>query len=116
MAVSLNNICECQFRRECANRPHAKVQTRRWTYAGRTGATLGWECQPPGFATRPGLGIVETLQGPYTSLPLIVFNWARQPSEDFRQLSAAAIIVLLAIILLLNAVAILLRNRFEKRW
>jgi len=69
-----------------------------------------------GFATRPGLGAVETLQGPYTALPLIVFNWARQPSEEFRQLSAAAILVLLAIILLLNGAAIYLRSRFEKRW
>lgn len=69
-----------------------------------------------GFATRPGLGIVEQLQGPYTALPLIVFNWARQPSDTFRELSAAAIIVLLAIILLLNAAAIVMRNRFERRW
>jgi len=69
-----------------------------------------------GFATRPGLGAVETLQGPYTALPLIVFNWARMPSEEFRQLSAAAILVLLAIILLLNGAAIYLRSRFEKRW
>jgi phosphate transport system permease protein len=69
-----------------------------------------------GFATRPSLGLVEQLQGPYTALPLIVFNWARQPSADFRALSAAAIIVLLVIILALNAVAILLRNRFERRW
>ncbi|CAN5814038.1 phosphate ABC transporter permease PstA [soil metagenome] len=68
-----------------------------------------------GFATAPK-GIIETLQGPYTALPLIIFNWARQPSDDFRTLTAAAIIVLLAIILLLNAVAILLRNRFERRW
>ncbi len=36
--------------------------------------------------------------------------------EAFRELTAAAIIVLLAIILLLNAVAIILRNRFERRW
>jgi phosphate transport system permease protein len=69
-----------------------------------------------GFATQPGLGPVETLQGPYTALPLIIFNWARQPSDEFRQISAAAIIVLLGIILLLNAAAILLRNRFERRW
>lgn len=69
-----------------------------------------------GFATRPGHGAVETLQGPYTALPLIIFDWARQPSDSFRELSAAAIIVLLAIILLLNGVAILLRNRFERRW
>jgi len=69
-----------------------------------------------GFATRPNLGIAETLQGPYTALPLIIFNWARQPSDEFREISAAAIIVLLAIILLLNAIAIILRNRFERRW
>jgi phosphate transport system permease protein len=69
-----------------------------------------------GFATRPGLGPMETLQGPYTALPLIVFNWARQPTDEFRQLSAAAIIVLLLIILLLNGVAVILRNRFERRW
>ena len=69
-----------------------------------------------GFATRPGLGAVEQLQGPYTALPLIIFNWSRQPSDMFRELSAAAIIVLLAIILLLNAAAIIMRNRFERRW
>ncbi|MBW3666732.1 MAG: phosphate ABC transporter, permease protein PstA, partial [Actinobacteria bacterium] len=59
---------------------------------------------------------VEQLQGPYTALPLIIFNWARNPEDEFRALSAAAIIVLLAIILLLNVVAITLRNRFERRW
>jgi phosphate transport system permease protein len=69
-----------------------------------------------GFAAQPGLGPIETLRGPYTALPLIIFNWARQPSDQFREISAAAIIVLLGIILLLNAVAILLRNRFERRW
>jgi phosphate transport system permease protein len=69
-----------------------------------------------GFATRPNLGAVALLQGPYTALPLIVYNWARQPSPDFRALSAATIIVLLVIILALNAVAIFLRNRFERRW
>jgi phosphate transport system permease protein len=69
-----------------------------------------------GFATQPGLGPVETLHGPYTALPLIIFNWARQPTEQFRVISAAAIIVLLGVILLLNAAAILLRNRFERRW
>ena len=69
-----------------------------------------------GFAAQPDLDPVQTLRGPYTALPLIIFNWARQPSDQFREISAAAIIVLLAIILALNAVAILLRNRFERRW
>ena len=69
-----------------------------------------------GFATRPGTGAVETLQGPYTALPLIIFNWSRQPSDTFREIAAAAIIALLVFILLLNATAIYLRNRFERRW
>ena len=50
------------------------------------------------------------------SLFRIIFNWARQPTDAFREISAAAIIVLLLVILALNAVAILLRNRFERRW
>jgi len=74
------------------------------------GAVLG------GFATAPGRGVVETLQGPYTALPTIIFNWARTPSDAFRELTAAAIIVLLVTILLMNGVAIILRNRFERRW
>ncbi len=69
-----------------------------------------------GFAARPGQGVVETLQGPYTALPLIIFNWARQPQDEFREIGAAAIIVLLLVILALNAVAIILRNKFERRW
>ncbi|HSH22149.1 MAG TPA: phosphate ABC transporter permease PstA [Candidatus Caenarcaniphilales bacterium] len=74
------------------------------------GAVLG------GFATAPGKSAIEELQGPYTALPTIVFNWARQPSDEFRALTAAAIIVLLVIMLLLNAVAIILRSRFERNW
>jgi phosphate transport system permease protein len=69
-----------------------------------------------GFVNRPGQSLVDTLQGPYTALPTIIFNWARQPQEEFRHLTAAAIIILLAIILVLNALAIILRNRFERRW
>ncbi len=69
-----------------------------------------------GFAARPGQGVLETLQGPYTALPLIIFNWSRQPSDEFRDIAAAAIIVLLAIILVLNAAAVILRNQFERRW
>jgi phosphate transport system permease protein len=74
------------------------------------GAVLG------GFATAPGKNVLEELQGPYTALPTIVFNWARQPSDDFRQLTAAAIIVLLVVMLLMNAIAIILRSRFERSW
>jgi phosphate transport system permease protein len=56
------------------------------------------------------------LTGSYTALPTIIFNWAREPQEEFRALTAAAIVVLLVVILLVNAAAIFLRNRYDHRW
>jgi phosphate transport system permease protein len=61
-------------------------------------------------------GLVETLQGPYTALPTIIFTWARQPGDEWVHLTAAAIVVLLAVILFVNLTAILLRNRYERKW
>jgi phosphate transport system permease protein len=52
----------------------------------------------------------------FTVLPLQIFNWISQPQEEFKNLAAAGMIVLLAILLLLNAVAIWLRNKYEKKW
>jgi phosphate transport system permease protein len=66
------------------------------------------------FSTGGSLG--EILTGPYTVLPIIVFDWARKPQADFRELTAAAIIVLLLVTLFANAVAILLRNRYVREW
>jgi phosphate transport system permease protein len=60
--------------------------------------------------------LFEQLQGRFTTLPTIVFSWARQPNQDFEALTAATIVVLLAVILLANAVAIVLRNRYERKW
>ena len=59
---------------------------------------------------------VDTLTGPYTALPVIVYDWARKPQAEFRELTAAAIIVLLVVTLIANAVAIVIRNRAEKSW
>jgi phosphate transport system permease protein len=69
-----------------------------------------------GFLATGNQSFFQQMRGPYTSLPTIVFSWATQPSTDFRALTSAAIIVLLAVILLANISAILLRNRYEKRW
>lgn len=52
----------------------------------------------------------------YTTLPTIVYHWAGYPQEEFRALSAAAIVVLLGVILLVNAAAIVLRNRYDRKW
>lgn len=54
--------------------------------------------------------------GDFTALPIQVFQWIARPQEEFRQLAAGAIILLLVMLLGLNAVAIWLRNRYQKRW
>ena len=51
----------------------------------------------------------------YTALPIIVYNWSRQPQEEFVALTAAAIVVLLVILLTVNAVTIFFRDRSERR-
>jgi phosphate transport system permease protein len=61
-------------------------------------------------------GFVEQLFGSFTALPIVVFGWASNPQQAFRELTAAAIIVLLIVTLAANAVAILLRNRYERSW
>jgi len=51
----------------------------------------------------------------FTVLPIQIFNWASRPQAGFHQTAAAAIIVLLAVLLSMNAIAIILRNRFQSR-
>ena len=57
-----------------------------------------------------------TVLGPFTALPIQIYQWVRLPQGEFKSLAAAAIIVLLAILLTMNAFAIWLRNRYQKRW
>jgi phosphate transport system permease protein len=59
---------------------------------------------------------VESLFGSFTALPTIVFGWSTRPQDEFRALTAAAIVVLLIVTLVANAVAILLRNKYERAW
>lgn len=61
-------------------------------------------------------GPIDQLFERFTALPTIVYNWSREVQDEFRALTAAAIVVLLVVILLVNTVAIWLRNRFERRW
>jgi phosphate transport system permease protein len=51
----------------------------------------------------------------FTVLPLQIYNWISRPQEEFHQLAAAGILVLLAVLLTMNAAAILLRNRYQSR-
>jgi phosphate transport system permease protein len=52
----------------------------------------------------------------YTVLPIQIYNWISQSQEGFHILASAAIVILLAILLVMNSVAIWLRNRYQKRW
>lgn len=51
----------------------------------------------------------------FTALPIQIFQWTSFPQEEFRHLAAAASIALLILLLTLNAVAVILRNRFSRR-
>jgi phosphate transport system permease protein len=46
----------------------------------------------------------------------VIFSYARQPGDDFRELTAAASVVLLVLVLFMNALAIWLRNRYQRKW
>jgi phosphate transport system permease protein len=51
----------------------------------------------------------------FTALPIQVYQWTARAQPEFHSIAAAAIIVLLVLLLTLNATAILLRNRFQRR-
>lgn len=58
--------------------------------------------------------ILKLPKGPsdrYTALPVEIYNYAKQPEVEFRSVAAGGILVLLAILLTMNAAAIVLRNR-----
>ena len=58
----------------------------------------------------------EGLDSSFTVLPIQIFNWISRPQEEFKVVAAAAIIVLLLILLAMNAGAIYLRNRYQRKW
>ena len=58
----------------------------------------------------------EQLTGSFTAMPAVIYSFARQPGEDFRAITAAASVVLLVLVLLMNGFAVWLRNRYERKW
>jgi phosphate transport system permease protein len=51
----------------------------------------------------------------FTALPIQIFNWVSRPQQEFHELAAGAIIVLLAILMVMNSVAILIRHKTERK-
>jgi phosphate transport system permease protein len=59
--------------------------------------------------------VPDGIWSPFTVLPIQIFNWVSRPQIEFRANAAAGILVLLALLLTMNATAIWLRDRFQKK-
>jgi phosphate transport system permease protein len=69
-----------------------------------------------GFFATGGGSLGDKLLGSYTALPVLIYNWTGRPQQAFQDLAAAAIVVMMAVLLVVNGVAIYLRNRYERKW
>ena len=57
----------------------------------------------------------DGLMSPFTVLPIQIFNWVSRPQEGFHEIAAAGIIVLLITLILMNSLALFLRNKFTNK-
>jgi phosphate transport system permease protein len=55
-------------------------------------------------------------EGGYSTLPVMIYNYASRPQEELRVLAAAGVLVILILLTLINSVAVYLRHRFERTW
>ncbi len=58
----------------------------------------------------------KSILSPFTVLPIQIFNWVSRPQKGFHDCAAAGIVMLLFVTLVLNALAILLRNYFQRKF
>ena len=57
----------------------------------------------------------QHLMNDYTVMPLQIYNWIQRPQDEFHEIAAGGIVILLAILLTFNAVAILIRHRMQNK-
>jgi phosphate transport system permease protein len=57
----------------------------------------------------------DSIYSGFTVLPIQIYNWISRPQAEFHDLAAFGIIVMLAVLLAMNSVAVYLRHRFEKK-
>jgi phosphate transport system permease protein len=70
-----------------------------------------------GFLTTGNQGLWEQItQGGFTSMPVAIFSYARQTGADFQAVTGAASLILLFLVVVINSLAIWLRNRFDRKW
>ncbi|MGF1536023.1 MAG: phosphate ABC transporter permease PstA [Elainellaceae cyanobacterium] len=57
----------------------------------------------------------EGPQSPFTVLPIQIYNWVGRPQKEFHDIAASGIVLLLIVLITMNSVAIILRNKFQRR-
>ncbi|MDN3449878.1 phosphate ABC transporter permease PstA [Planococcus sp. APC 3906] len=57
-------------------------------------------------------GVFDT----FTALPIQIYDWASRPQQEFQVVAAAGIIVLMIFLLIMNSIAVIIRNKFQKRY
>ena len=57
-------------------------------------------------------GVFDT----FTALPIQIFDWASRPQQEFQVVAAAGIIILMIFLLIMNSIAVIIRNKFQKRY
>ncbi|RST77552.1 phosphate ABC transporter permease PstA [Siminovitchia acidinfaciens] len=60
--------------------------------------------------------VPENIWSGFTVMPIQIYNWTSRPQVAFHDVAAAGIIVLLLMLLLMNSIAIIIRNKFSKRY
>ncbi|MCM3389956.1 phosphate ABC transporter permease PstA [Ureibacillus chungkukjangi] len=58
----------------------------------------------------------DGLLSQFTTLPLQIYDWAKRPQEAFQFVASAGIIVLMILLVIMNSIAIFIRNKFQKRY
>ncbi|PTQ85023.1 phosphate ABC transporter membrane protein 2 (PhoT family) [Trichococcus patagoniensis] len=60
--------------------------------------------------------VPENILSGFTAMPIQIFNWAGRPQEEFQAVAAAGSIVLMLMLVIMNSLAIYIRNKFSKRY
>nr|WP_106779888.1 phosphate ABC transporter permease PstA [Lysinibacillus timonensis] len=58
----------------------------------------------------------DSLLSEFTALPMQIYDWAKRPQEEFLYVASAGIIILMLILVIMNSIAIYIRNKFQKRY
>lgn len=58
----------------------------------------------------------ENVYSGFTVMPIQIYNWVSRPQAEFQELAASGILVLLVMLIILNSIAVIIRNKFQKRY